>query len=68
MIPPSTRSAAPALAPVAGTAPDGTQQFCYVHDGAYAATQAEFEQCQATFDPNAVAALLQVRDIVLACV
>ena len=26
---------------------------------AYRATQAAFEQCQATFDPNTIAALLQ---------
>jgi hypothetical protein len=30
-----------------------------VRSEAYRAAQAEFEQCQATFDPNTIAALLQ---------
>lgn len=54
---------------VAGTTEDGRPLFCYVHSPAYQATQAAFEQCQATFDPNTIAALLQVSSIalILAC-
>jgi hypothetical protein len=44
----------------AGTSKDGRQQFVYVHSSSYASTQAAFEQCQATYDPNTIAALLQV--------
>ncbi len=37
----------------------GVQYFQYTWSAGYRATQRAFQQCQATYDPNAVAALLQ---------
>ncbi|CAL8471120.1 g10662 [Coccomyxa elongata] len=42
----------------AGTTPDGLQIFSYTHSAAYQGVQALFQECQATFDPNSIAALL----------
>jgi hypothetical protein len=42
----------------AGTAPDGSPLFCYCWSPNYAAAQRVFEQAQASYDPNAVAAVL----------
>ncbi len=44
----------------AGSSKDGHPVFRYVQSSAYRSTQLAFEQCQATYDPNNVAALLQV--------
>uniref|UniRef100_A0A383V684 Transcription factor 25 n=1 Tax=Tetradesmus obliquus TaxID=3088 RepID=A0A383V684_TETOB len=41
-----------------GSAPDGSPLFCYVWSPNYAAAQRVFEQAQASYDPNAVAAVL----------
>ena len=38
---------------------DGVQHFQYTWSAGYRYTQKDFERCQATYDPNAVAALLQ---------
>lgn len=43
----------------AGFEADGRQIFRYEHSVAYSAVQAAFEDCQATFDPANIAALLQ---------
>ncbi|KAK9829524.1 hypothetical protein WJX72_006318 [[Myrmecia] bisecta] len=44
---------------VAGYTKDGKQLFTYTHSANYQAVQSSFEECQATFDPNNIAALLQ---------
>ncbi|KAL4430372.1 hypothetical protein ABPG77_002178 [Micractinium sp. CCAP 211/92] len=41
-----------------GTTPEGKQQFGYAYSQAYQAVQDLYEECQATFDPNNIAALL----------
>jgi hypothetical protein len=45
-------------AALAGTAADGSPLFCYCWSPNYAAAQRVFEQAQASYDPNAVAAVL----------
>lgn len=42
----------------AGTTADGKPQFCYTWSPNYAAAQRVFEQAQASYDPNAVGAVL----------
>ena len=38
---------------------EGVQLFQYVWSTSYRSTQRAFQRCQATYDPNAVVALLQ---------
>lgn len=42
-----------------GSAGAGASRFCYQYSPQYQATQRTFEQCQASYDPNSIAQLLQ---------
>ncbi len=42
-----------------GITPDGKSSFAYDYSQGYQAVQALYEESQLTFDPNAVAAVLQ---------